>query len=281
MTWGQLRAYCERALAANGEERPARLVLDWFDDVFGRASRRSAEEVPSASAAVAKTQLDELLVGKPLAYVTGVAHFYGDELEVAEGVLIPRPETEELVRWVLEAHGTATSLDFLDLCTGSGCIAVALALRRLRWRGVAIDVSPFALEVTRRNIGKHDLADQLDVRQADILSMDWALPDAAFDLITSNPPYIPDADWGRVGAEVRDYEPHLALRVTDEDPLAFYRAITREAIDGLRHGGWLYFECNDRWAERVAELLRAASFTEVDTFVDMQGRLRHVRGRKG
>ncbi len=191
MTWGQLRAYCERALAANGEERPARLVLDWFDDVFGRASRRSAEEVPSASAAVAKTQLADLIAGRPLAYVTGVAHFYGYELEIDEGVLIPRPETEELVRWILEAHGKDTSLDFADLCTGSGCIAVAVALRRLRWRGLAVDVSPYALDVARRNIRKHDLCEHLRAQHADLLSADWSLPDEAFDLIVSNPTLHP------------------------------------------------------------------------------------------
>ena len=170
MTWAELRKTCEDALAAQGHERPARLVLDWFDDVFGRASRRDAELVPQASAAFAKTQLTELLRGRPLAYVTGVAHFYGYELEIGEGVLIPRPETEELVRWILEAHANHTSLTFADLCTGSACIAVALALQRLRWRGTAIDISPFALDIARRNVAKHDLSGHLNVLKADVLA---------------------------------------------------------------------------------------------------------------
>ena len=279
MTWSELRARCEAVLAKAGADRPARLVLDWFDDVYGLASRRGAEQVPRANLASALAQLDDLAAGRPLAYVTGVVHFYGLELSIAEGVLIPRPETEELVRWVLEANPSDRPLHFADLCCGSGCIAVALARRRLRWRGTAVDLSPYALDVARRNIRKHDLDDHLALHGADLLSRDWTLPPGAYDLIVSNPPYIPDADWGRVAPAVADHEPHLALRVSDGDPLVFYRSIAREAAVGLRPGGWLYFECNDRYTARVARLLGGAGFTEVDTLIDMQGKPRHVRGR--
>ena len=280
MTWGQLREECERSLAEAGEERPARLVLDWFDDVFGKASRREAEEVPRASVGLAHEQLAELLAGRPLAYVTGVTHFYGYELEIGEGVLIPRPETEELVRWILEAHRNSTKLHFADLCTGSGCIAVALALKRLQWTGVAVDVSPYALEITRRNLRKHDLSGHVEIRASDICAPGWSLTNETFDLIISNPPYIPDADWSRVAPQVSDHEPHLALRVPDEDPLIFYRRIAQEAVDSLVDGGWLYFECNDLYAKDVADLLAGTGFTAVELFIDMQGRPRHVRGRR-
>lgn len=280
MTWAELRARSEHALTEVGQERPARLVLDWFDDVFGRASRRDAEEVPSACAAVAKTQLADLLAGKPLAYVTGVAHFYGYELEIGEGVLIPRPETEELVRWILESHGGHGSLRFADLCTGSGCIAVALTLKRLRWRGVAVDVSPYAIAVAERNVRKHDLSQHLTLLHSDVLVGLSALNGQTFDIIVSNPPYIPDSDWGRVGAEVRDHEPHLALRVSDEDPLVFYRKIAVAATTLLGAGGWLYFECNDRYVKQVVALLREWRWCEVEVLVDMQGHERHVRGRR-
>ena len=281
MTWSELRARCEAVLAEAGRDRPARLVLDWFDDVYGRASRRGAEEVPRANLRTVDTELAQLVEGRPPQYVTGVAHFYGLELEVGEGVLIPRPETEELVRWILEAHPTQAPLRFADLCCGSGCIAVALARKRLAWRGVAVDVSPYALDYTRRNVAKHDLGGHVEVMHADVLAEGFAL-DGRFDLIAANPPYIPDADWERVAGDVAAYEPHLALRVTDEAPLLFYERIAAFAKTGLRSGGgWLYFECNDLSAGEVAAMLRAAQFTEVDVFTDMQGRQRHVRGRRG
>ena len=155
MTWAELLARCEAVLAQAGRERPARLVLDWFDDVYGRASRKGEEQVPHANVEQVEAQLADLLVGKPLQYVTGVAHFYGLELELGEGVLIPRPETEELVRWILESHSLTPALRFVDVCCGSGCIAVALARKRLTWIGEAVDLSGYALDYTRRNTRKH------------------------------------------------------------------------------------------------------------------------------
>lgn len=279
MTWAQLRARCEEALARAGRERPARLVLDWFDDVYGRAARRGGEEVPRASAERVGRELAALVEGRPLQYVTGVAHFYGYELEVGEGVLIPRPETEELVRWVLEAHPTPAPLRFADLCTGSGCIAVALALRRLRWRGTAVDVSPYAIDYARRNVRKHDLGGHVEVVQADVLANGFSLEPERCDIILSNPPYIPASDWGRVGAAVARYEPPLALRVPDEAPLLFYERVAALAKAALLPGGWLYLECNDRYAAAVRQRLAQTGYGAVDILTDMQGRPRHVRGR--
>ena len=280
MTWGELRAQCEEVLAKAGRERPARLVLDWFDDCYGRASRRSGEEVPRANLATVDQELDRLVEGWPLQYVTGVAHFYGYELEVGEGVLIPRPETEELVRWILEAHPTQAPLRFADVCCGSGCIAVALARKRLAWRGVAVDVSAYAVDYTRRNIEKLELEGHVEVVRANVLGA-WSMPVGAYDLVVSNPPYIPGSDWDRVDASVAAYEPEIALRVDDGDPLRFYSRIAREAASGLAGGGWLYFECNDRHVGAVASMLREGGWENVEIFTDMQSRERHVRARSG
>ena len=279
MTWAALRAHCEQVLAKAGRERPARLVLDWFDDVYGRASRRADEQVPSTNVTTVEMQLAELAEGKPLQYVTGVAHFYGYELEVGEGVLIPRPETEELVRWILETNAEDRVLSFVDVCCGSGCIAVALALKRLRWRGLAVDVSPYALDYTRRNIDKHDLSQHVSTQRADVLQA-WSLPDEQYDLVVSNPPYIPATDWHRVGASVAAYEPVLALRVDEASPLAFYERIAAEASDALVAGGWLYFECNDLYVPEVRDLLSGTGWADVEHLVDMQGLARHVRARR-
>lgn len=287
MTWAELRRVCEQTLAEAGEERPARLVLDWFDDVFGRASRRDTEVIPAQSIGLALRQLEELSGGRPLAYVTGIAHFYGYEFEIAEGVLIPRPETEELVRWILEAFPQGSTVHFADLCTGSGCIAAALALQRLRWRGVALDISPYAIDITRRNVSKHALGDHIEVIKTDLLSrmsVELPLPKLvleaqSLDLMVSNPPYIPDADWHRVAASVASYEPRLALWVDDADPLMFYRRILGLGQEALRPGGWLYFECNDRFVREVVNLLLDAGLQSVEIFTDMQGKERHVRGQ--
>ncbi len=280
MTWAALRAECEQVLAKAGEERPARLVLDWFDDVFGKASRRQDDDVPSANLTLALKQLEAIVEGKPLAYVTGITHFYGYELVIREGVLIPRPETEELVRWIEESHGMYPALRFADLCTGSGCIAVALARKRPTWCGVAVDISPYAIDIANENLRKHAVADQLEVLQTDLFASDAAASIGSVDLIVSNPPYIPDGDWGRVASGVSAYEPHLALRVPDESPLLFYERILQLAQSTLSPVGWLYFECNDRYVETVKLLLDESGYAEVEIFLDMQGRQRHVRGRK-
>ena len=278
MTWATLRARCEEVLAKAGRERPARLVLDWFDDVYGRASRRGAEEVPRANVLTVEAELARLAEGWPLQYVTGVAHFYGLELDVGEGVLIPRPETEELVRWILEAYPTQAPLRFADVCCGSGCIAVALARKRLAWRGVAVDVSEFALDYTRRNLRKHDLENHVAIERADVTAK-WLLSGGPFDIIVSNPPYIPGSDWDRVDASVATHEPVLALRVEDADPLLFYRRIAEEAGPRMTDAGWLYFECNDRYTGAVAAMLRQKGWVGVEIFTDMQARQRHVRAR--
>ena len=279
MTWGELRAQCEGVLAKAGRERPARLVLDWFDDVYGRASRRSEEEVPRANLRTVDAELAQLVEGRPLQYVTGVAHFYGLELAVGEGVLIPRPETEELVRWILESHPSQPPLRFADLCCGSGCIAVALSRKRLTWRGLAVDISPYAVEACRRNVDQHELGGLVRTERADVLRS-WTLPRQPYDLVVANPPYIPASDWHRVDPSVAAYEPVLALRVEDASPLLFYERIAALAGDALAEGGWLYFECNDRYADAVAALLRQRRWVSVETFIDMQGRVRHVRAQK-
>jgi len=280
MTWSQLRMVCETALSDAGVENPARLTLDWFDDVFGLAARRGDELVPDLSLIQAASQMERLSNGEPLAYVTGLSHFYGYELEVGEGVLIPRPETEELVRWILEAFPKYGEVRFADLCTGSGCIAVALALQRLTWSGVAVDVSPHALAIAEANVKKHELGGLVEIRQADMLDGSPFKEDELFDLLVSNPPYIPDGDWDRVDKGVSDWEPHIALRVSDTDPLLFYRKLADTAKLHMKEGGWIYVECNDVYAQRVAELFKAEGLAEVEVFVDMQGKERHVRGQR-
>ena len=276
-TWDSLRDLLAEELEREGIEDAARLARHYVDDV-ARAARLEGFSPQIEDFERAATAASRLAVGEPLAYVTGVVHFYGRRLAVNPSVLIPRPETEELVRWILEREGAAP-LSVADLCTGSGCIAVALAAERASWRVLAVDNDPEALEVARANVRAQGVADRVRCERHDVITDERYLGDgAAWDIIVSNPPYIPDEDWYRVDPAVAAFEPHQALRVPDATPLMFYEQIADTARAHLHPGGRLYFECNDRYVGQVSALLSAMGFTGVEILLDMQGKPRHVRG---
>ena len=247
--------------------RSARLARDLYHDLGHPPRARYFEAI------------EELCNGRPLAYVAGLAHFYGLKLTVDERVLIPRPETEELVRWILEYESSVAPRTFADWCTGSGAVAIALLEQRSSYRGLAFDTSEDALFVARNNAERYQVLDRLHLVRADALSQnpqDEMLE--AVDFIVSNPPYIPEDDWHRVAPEVADHEPRIALAVEGDDPLLFYRKIALLARQGaLRLGGRLYFESNDRYHAELRALLERMGFQALETLVDMQGAPRHVR----
>lgn len=280
MTYRELAEGMAAALREAGRESPERLVRDYLDDVgVKRGGAAIGADPLQLDAARVARDTERLCAGEPLQYVVGVAHFYGLRLAVGPGVLVPRPETEELVRWILERHD-GRALHFADLCTGSGCIAVALAARRPSWSGVAVDVSARAISYAHVNLERAGVADRVDLLREDLLASPSAVASGpAVDLIVSNPPYIPEQDWHRVDRAVADYEPALALRVPQADPLVFYRVVVELAATRLRGGGWLYVESNDRYATAVADLFASAGLSEVQGLADMQGRPRHVRAR--
>jgi len=206
-----------------------------------------------------ETDLDQLAAGRPVQYVVGHTEFCDLCFEVGEGVLIPRPETEELAAAV--AAETPAGAAVLDVGTGSGCIAVTLARLIPRARVTAVDLSAQALEVARRNARRLDAA--VRFLRADALAGLHELPDAAFDCVVSNPPYVPQSDRAAMHVNVRDYEPAEALFVPDDDPLRFYRAIARAARRLLRPDGRLWFEIYERLAEETARLLADEGFAAV------------------
>jgi release factor glutamine methyltransferase len=221
--------------------------------------------------------VEALLQHQPVQYVTGTAWFYGMELIVNPQVLIPRPETEELVEWIVQDAQTKGpgALQILDIGTGSGCIPLALK-KELPGAGVwGIDVSPGALETAQSNALKLEL----DVRfeQVDVLDarLTAALP--VFDLIVSNPPYIKQSEDSGMQQQVLAYEPSLALFVPDEDALLFYRVIAELAKVKLAQGGKLYFEINEALGKEVVALLEAAGFKDVTLKQDIFGKNRMVR----
>lgn len=213
---------------------------------------------------------------EPLQYILGEAHFYGLDLHVEPGVLIPRPETEDLVR-VIAADNPVSDLRVVDLGTGSGAIAIALS-RYMNFPEItAMDLSSKAVEVAKGNV-KALKCSGIQVVQGDMT--EWQ-PDAeSLDVVVSNPPYVDLSEKADMEANVRDYEPAEALFVPDSDPLKFYRAIAPEAFDGLKPGGRLYFEINPRHADELKAMLAHDGYTDVELWRDAQGAYRYIKAQK-
>lgn len=207
----------------------------------------------------AERVLKRLETGEPVQYVLGEAEFCDLLFEVGEGVLIPRPETEELVRLIV-SECARRPIKVLDIGTGSGAIAVSLAQRLPEAEVSAVDVSSQALSIARRNAERN--ATRVRFEQVDILAK-RPFAGEQFDVIVSNPPYVPISDKAAMDVNVIGYEPHIALFVEDQDPLLFYRVIAEYASDTLVLGGCLYFEIYEKYGAQVAGLLRNAGFEDV------------------
>lgn len=230
----------------------------------------------------------ELASGRPLQFVLSHCDFCGLDFEVGEGVLIPRPETEELVAAVLKRCEDGDSV--LDLCTGSGCIAVALADRLKNSQVTAVDISEKALGYARKNASKNGV--NIEFIQADILQESdfntirrlpgrgLAEVDSKFDVIVSNPPYVPLADKPSMHKNVVDFEPYEALFVPDDDPLLFYKRIATAGREILRKGGLLAFEIYESYSARIAEMLSEAGYRDIEIIDDANLKPRIVCCRK-
>lgn len=212
---------------------------------------------------------------RPIQYITGKADFCGMTLTVNENVLIPRPETEGIVE--LAKDKCRSPKRILDLCTGSGCIAIALAKAFPQAEITAVDISAKALEVARQNAWNQ--AVNINLIQADILNDNLDnLPQS--DLVVSNPPYVREQEKAEMQPNVLDYEPHIALFVPNNDPLLFYRRIAEIAVKHLVPNGLLIVEINENLGEETAGLLRAKGF-ETSLHNDFNGKTRFVVGRRG
>lgn len=227
--------------------------------------------------------------GEPVQYVLGEADFCGVTLCVRPGVLIPRPETEELVRWIAEdgESGQEGVVRVLDVCTGSGCVAVALARCFPGAEVEAWDVSEEALAVARQNVERCgvdvrlmrvDVLDEGDVARA---MCGCGENVGGWDVMVSNPPYVCEAEAAEMEARVLEHEPGLALFVPDDDPLRFYRHIARVGVEALRVGGRLYFEINRRFGNQVVEMLQGMGYVGVELRQDFCGNDRMVKAIKG
>ena len=212
---------------------------------------------------------------EPLQYILGETSFCGFPFSVNPDVLIPRPETEELVAWIVADHISKSSVSILDIGTGSGCIAISLA-RLLSGAAVsAYDVSPEALRIASANARLNDV--KVGFRQVDILHVD--VPLRQFDVIVSNPPYITLSEKPGMDHNVTDWEPELALFVPNDDPLLFYRTIARKAKNMLISGGNLYFEINQAYGDNTVQMMQNMGYADVELRKDINGNDRMVKGR--
>ncbi|MDE7377769.1 MAG: peptide chain release factor N(5)-glutamine methyltransferase [Paraprevotella sp.] len=221
--------------------------------------------------------ISRLLKDEPIQYILKHADFCGNTLHVGPGVLIPRPETEELVHWIL-SDIPDRPLRIADIGTGSGCIAISLATARPDCRISAIDISRQALDIAEQNAHLAH-AENIEFIRCDILdSQTWPrIPTATWDIIVSNPPYVLQSETRDMTANVLNYEPATALFVPDEDPLIFYRTIARYAQTYLKPNGRLCFEINRRFGKEVTELLAASGFSQIELRKDFRENDRMIR----
>ena len=284
-----------RSLAQSYDEGEAKAIarmvyevrfgLTLPDLLLGKDTQLSADQQEELQEIVRRLQKQE-----PVQYILGQAEFCGRTFHVAPGVLIPRPETEELCRWIVKEAKDKTSPQpspkerepavrkhsILDIGTGSGCIAITLAAELPEAQVTAWDISEQALVIARDNARRLNVNVRFD--QVDILHYQNTSPSpSSLSLIVSNPPYILNKERARMENNVLGYEPHLALFVPDDDPLLFYRAIATFGQKALKPGGSLYFEINPLCTAELQDLLRMMSYHDIETRCDEYGKQRLMK----
>ena len=286
MTTGEVYIDFIRELKTVYEEREAETISDWvFENVTGmkRWERRANQnkEIKNSEHQQLQKYLTELLQHKPVQYVLNEAWFYKMKFFVNEDVLIPRPETEELVEWIVNEFeaGNANSSktrNILDIGSGSGCISICLKKELPGANLFAIDISEKALAVAQKNA--RDLNAPVDFLQIDILDENKWNTLFQYDIIVCNPPYIPLKEKDSLGRNVIDFEPAVALFVDDDNPFIFYQKIAKFSKNHLRANGRIYFEVHELQAEDIKGILENEGFTATIK-KDIYGKDRMVRGK--
>lgn len=276
----ELWNFLSHAAAKVYEEREARSVTSLLCETLYGFGRGELISDPGCIVGTEKLENDPVQIGRqleagiPVQYIVGHTTFLGRKFAVSPAVLIPRPETEELVRWIEQEDRKTPRI--ADIGTGSGCIAVTLAADLPGAVVTAVDISESALAIARQNAESH--AVKIDFRLCDILCEE---PGGRFDIIVSNPPYVTEREKESMYSNVLAYEPHLALFVPDDDPLLFYRAIALQAKRALDPGGSLYFEINEAHGSDIVALLSAEGYRDVELHDDLFGKHRMVKAWLG
>lgn len=260
-------------------EREARnILLLALEDVFkfNRSTLLVSKEILLSEEQLEELSqiLSRLQTGEPLQYIVGFTYFDDLKLKVAPGVLIPRPETEELVAWIQETIPDERNLKVVDWCTGSGCIALAMKNRNPTFDVIGYDVSQEALEIAKLNEKELSLGVEFEMNNA----LEPEIKEG-IDIIISNPPYIPWKEKAEMHQNVTDFEPDLALFVPNEEPLLFYRAIAEYAIRTLNNGGCLFFELHEDYALETQNMVKELGFDPVEIKEDLQGKQRMLKAQ--
>jgi release factor glutamine methyltransferase len=278
-----LRRYFNSSLEAHFSASECKLMFDsliqkrlnWTktDLILNNNSRLSESDL-----LYLRNATKRLLNQEPFQYVIGETLFYDLLLNCDLRALIPRPETEELVQWILEEQASISSI--LEIGTGSGCIALACKNQLPRCKVTAIDVSPEALQLAGENAVKLSL--EIELIESDFLSEDLSIIENGntFDCIVSNPPYIPINELGNIPANVVGFEPSIALFVPEDNPLLFYHAIVDKSMYLLINDGFLFFEIHELYSSEVLSLLDKKGFINIELRKDLQGKPRMVKAKK-
>jgi release factor glutamine methyltransferase len=236
-------------------------------------------EIPQEDWSKINQILIRLKTGEPLQYISGHTEFFSLPFKVNPSVLIPRPETEELVEWIISSAEKSqfSSGKILDIGTGSGCIAISLK-KNLSAEVSAIDISDAALDTATQNAELNNT--HINFIHADILNLKSEIGNSKFEIIVSNPPYVTLEDKKQMHLNVTGFEPHNALFVPENDPLIFYKAIADFAAKCLEHGGLLFFEINESYGEEMVGLLNSRLFINIELRKDMSGKPRMLKAEK-
>ena len=280
-TIGDIRFYIRTKLA--GRYTPmeihelTRWLLEKLSQVPAHRLLWSDEPVPDEAEARVHEAVGRLLAYEPIQYIIGEAEFGGRTFQVAPGVLIPRPETWELVCLVVETQAHRPT-KLLDIGTGSGCIAISLAAELPEAQVSGVDISEEALRIARLNAERN----QVSVKwiHQDILSEEADHLLGVYDALVSNPPYVMEKEKATMARNVLDYEPAKALFVPDDDPLLFYRRMARLGREHLSEGGMLYFEINEQCGLQVKRLLEETGYREIELIQDFYGKDRIIKAGK-
>lgn len=250
--------------------------LGWSDTEFilNQESRLSESDL-----LFVRSIVNRIIDGEPFQYILGETEFFGHTFFCTTAVLIPRPETEELVEEILKSIDHSASLNIADLCTGSGCIGISLAKSLPQASILLTDVLPEALEIARKSADLNQVHVEFLIQ--DILKEGSfeEFQQNSFDVFVSNPPYIPINDKAQMKAHVLEHEPHLALFVENENPLIFYQRIAENARQKLKPNGWLFFEINPDYSKEILKLITDLGFVNIELMKDLQGRYRMLKAQ--
>ena len=286
-TVNAIKTYLKEKLVDKFSVTEIKLMTNEF--IKARLNLSSSDLISSGDLLLSESDLlffrncsKRLLNDEPFQHIIGSTFFYGLELQTDSRALIPRPETEELVDWIVKDYQGESGLRMIDLCTGTGCIALALKSIFKSASIDAIDVSLDALTLTKEN--SNALGLDLNFRQLDVLSESAFSPriflPESYDCWVSNPPYIPESEKESMAKNVLDFEPEMALFVENEEPLKFYLKIAQDALVFLKNEGALYFEIHENYGEKLNKELNGLGFKDVELRKDLQGKDRMIKAVK-